>query len=156
MENNARENFIQIITQLEKVLCDESHKTILNVDQHLNSINIKKSLKLGVVSALKDNLNKSLSLVFRVLEEKLEKKVFFKVFDQEFNHFDAEIEESPLENLRNLEDELEIENFKKQKHLLDIDAGKNHLKELKEFIQIIDLSESSASEETLLKQLKSN
>ena len=74
MENNARENFIQIITQLEKVLCDESHKTILNVDQHLNSINIKKSLKLGVVSALKDNLNKSLSLVFRVLEEKLEKK----------------------------------------------------------------------------------
>ena len=155
MEELERENYIQIITEIEKSLSHEAYEVIGSFEKYLESTELNESKKLKINSTLRENLNKSLSFVFKILEEKLQDKIFKSSLDYYVEQEPKAIDELLSSKLQQLEEQVLQERARNSALLQDIEAGNQHLTELKQYISIISMPDISPEEEILLKLLKS-
>jgi hypothetical protein len=156
MADLVREDCVRIVKEIEKAIGNESYNVVESFQTWLNGSSILDSEKWQINSAIKEILNKSLSFVFRILDDKMMSNVF-QDFHEHFVEENIEkVDEQDFQEFQDLQEQFNRETERRKLLAYDIQAGKSHIKELTSYINLINSSESQTLEESLQKYLKSN
>lgn len=147
---------VRIITDIQNVLSVESQQVLKTLEGYLETTEISKGHKGKIINSLKENLNGSLKLVFSILEEKLQRNVFHYCTSETKITEKVVVDEQLAAEVKGLEELVALEKEKKMMLTQDINEGKKHLSDLENYVNFLENSEISPSEEAFLKCLKFN